>query len=70
MKPPLSILIKLLLQLAKKLDLRVVAEGVEQQSQQTFLTKAGCEIMPGDQLTQWLSTVHSFTENAPHVLSS
>ncbi|MBC8212721.1 MAG: EAL domain-containing protein [Gammaproteobacteria bacterium] len=54
-----------ILQLAKKLDLRVVAEGVEQHSQQTFLTEAGCEIMqgyhfvrpmPGNQLLQWLST--------------
>jgi diguanylate cyclase (GGDEF)-like protein/PAS domain S-box-containing protein len=61
--------IETLLQLAKKLELRVVAEGVEEQEQQQFLTDAGCEIMqgfhfvrpmPGAQLAQWLSAEHSF----------
>ena len=63
--------IQTLLQLAQKLELRVVAEGVEQHSQQKFLTNAGCEIMqgyhfvrpmPGDQLTKWLSADHSFAK--------
>ena len=63
--------IQTLLQLARKLELRVVAEGVEQHSQQKFLTNAGCEIMqgyhfvrpmPGDQLTKWLSADHSFAK--------
>jgi diguanylate cyclase (GGDEF)-like protein/PAS domain S-box-containing protein len=39
--------IQTLIQLAHKLRLRVVAEGVEQQDQQTFLTDAGCELMQG-----------------------
>lgn len=61
--------IQMLVQLAHKLELRVVAEGVEQRSQQIFLTDAGCEIMqgyhfvrpmPGDQLAKWLSADHSF----------
>jgi len=61
--------IQTLLVLAKKLELRVVAEGVEQRSQQTFLTDAGCEIMqgyrfvrpmPGDQLIKWFSADHCF----------
>jgi diguanylate cyclase (GGDEF)-like protein/PAS domain S-box-containing protein len=61
--------IQTLLLLARKLDLRVVAEGVEGQEQQTFLTDAGCEIMqgfhfvrpmPGEQLAQWLSADHRF----------
>jgi len=61
--------IQTLLDLAKKLELRVVAEGVEQQSQQAFLTSAGCEIMqgyhfvrpmPGDKLMEWLSADHNF----------
>ena len=56
-------------ELAQKLELRVVAEGVEEQEQQQFLTNAGCEIMqgfhfvrpmPGAQLAQWLSADHSF----------
>jgi diguanylate cyclase (GGDEF)-like protein/PAS domain S-box-containing protein len=60
--------IRTLLQLAQKLDLRVVAEGVEQHSQQIFLANAGCEIMqgyhfvrpmPGDQLTRWLAADHN-----------
>ena len=62
--------IQTLLQLARKFELRVVAEGVEQSSQQTFLTDAGCEIMqgyhfvrpmPGDQLMKWFSADHRFT---------
>ena len=62
--------IQSLLQRAKKLELRVVAEGVEEHSQQAFLAKAGCEIMqgyqfvrpmPSDQLTKWLSADHGFT---------
>jgi predicted signal transduction protein with EAL and GGDEF domain len=65
-------IIHTLLQLGKKLDLRVVAEGVELQSQQAFLSKAGCEIMqgfhfvrpmPGDQLTNWILDDHRFTAN-------
>jgi len=61
--------IQTLLQLAGKLELRVIAEGVEQRSQQAFLTDAGCEIMqgyhfvrpmPGDQLITWFSAGHSF----------
>ncbi|MDB5581172.1 MAG: hypothetical protein JWR80_6348 [Bradyrhizobium sp.] len=56
--------IRTLLQLAKKLNLRVVAEGVEQSSQEKFLVEAGCEIMQGyhfvrpmngDELAKWLS---------------
>ena len=56
-----------MLQLARRLKLRVVAEGVEQQDQQTFLANAGCEIMQGyhfvrpmagDQLLKWLSPNH------------
>jgi EAL domain-containing protein (putative c-di-GMP-specific phosphodiesterase class I) len=62
--------IQTLLQLARKFELRVVAEGVEQSSQQTFLTDAGCEIMqgyhfvrpmPDDQLMKWFSADHRFT---------
>ena len=62
--------IQTLLQLARKFELRVVAEGVEQPSQQTFLTDAGCEIMqgyhfvrpmPDDQLMKWFSADHRFT---------
>ncbi len=61
--------IQTLLQLAQRLELRVVAEGVEEHSQQEFLTSAGCEIMqgyhfvrpmPGDQLSTWLTADHSF----------
>jgi diguanylate cyclase (GGDEF)-like protein/PAS domain S-box-containing protein len=64
-------IIHTLLQLGKKLELRVVAEGVELQSQQRFLSKAGCEIMqgyhfvrpmPGDQLSQWILDDHKFKE--------
>jgi diguanylate cyclase (GGDEF)-like protein/PAS domain S-box-containing protein len=56
--------IQTLIQLARKLNLRVVAEGVERYSQQAFLTDAGCEIMQGyhfvrpmpvDQLIEWFS---------------
>jgi diguanylate cyclase (GGDEF)-like protein/PAS domain S-box-containing protein len=68
--------IQTLLQLAKKLELRVVAEGVEEHGQQAFLARAGCEIMqgyhfvrpmPGDQLAKWLSADHGFAskEAAP-----
>jgi len=61
--------IQTILHLARKLDLRVVAEEVEQPIQQVFLAKAGCEIMqgshfvrpmPGEQLAQWLSAGHGF----------
>jgi EAL domain-containing protein (putative c-di-GMP-specific phosphodiesterase class I) len=64
--------IQTLLQLAKKLELRVVAEGVEQHSQQIFLTNAGCEIMqgyhfvrpmPGEQLAKWFSADHNFAKS-------
>lgn len=63
--------IQTLLQLAQKLEIRVVAEGVEQLNQQVFLTNAGCEVMQGyhfvrpmpeDQLTEWLSVDHNFVE--------
>jgi diguanylate cyclase (GGDEF)-like protein/PAS domain S-box-containing protein len=39
--------IRSLLELASKLNLRVVAEGVEQQAQQDFLSGAGCDLMQG-----------------------
>jgi EAL domain-containing protein (putative c-di-GMP-specific phosphodiesterase class I) len=59
--------IRTLLQLARKLKIRVVAEGVEQQDQQAFLADAGCELMqgyhfvrpmPGDKLLEWLAPDH------------
>lgn len=40
-------IIKSLIELARKLGLRVVAEGVEQQDQQSFLAGVGCEFMQG-----------------------
>lgn len=57
--------IQSLLDLSRKLKLHVVAEGIEEQYQQTFLTAAGCELMqgfhfarpmPNDQLLSWLSS--------------
>jgi diguanylate cyclase len=57
--------IQSLLELAQKLKLRVVAEGVEERNQQMFLTHVGCELMqgfyfvrpmPGNQLRSWLSS--------------
>ena len=39
--------IRSLLELAGKLNLRVVAEGVEQQAQQDFLSGVGCDLMQG-----------------------
>jgi diguanylate cyclase (GGDEF)-like protein/PAS domain S-box-containing protein len=57
--------IQSLLELAQRLKLRVVAEGVEERSQQMFLTHVGCELMqgfyfvrpmPGNQLRSWLSS--------------
>jgi len=39
--------IRSLIELAAGLKLRVVAEGVEQQSQQNFLAGAGCDLMQG-----------------------
>ena len=39
--------IRSLLELAGKLNLRVVAEGVEQQTQQDFLSGVGCDLMQG-----------------------
>jgi predicted signal transduction protein with EAL and GGDEF domain len=53
-----------LLQLGRRLDLRMVAEGVEDAEQQAFLEKAGCEFVQGfhlsrplsaDRLEQWLA---------------
>lgn len=69
--------IQSLLQLAHKLKLRVVAEGVEQRSQEVFLAQAGCEIMqgyhfvrpmPGDQLGTWLASYHSFARKDSHAV--
>ena len=40
-------MIRSLLELTARLKLRVVAEGVEQQSQQNFLAGAGCDLMQG-----------------------
>jgi EAL domain-containing protein (putative c-di-GMP-specific phosphodiesterase class I) len=57
--------IQSLLELAQRLKLRVVAEGVEERNQQVFLTHIGCELMqgfhfvrpmPGNQLRNWLSS--------------
>lgn len=51
------------LELARKLGLRVIAEGIEEPEQQSFLTVAGCELMQGfylmrplaaSQLGDWL----------------
>lgn len=70
--------IQTLLQLARKLKLRVVAEGVEQQDQQAFLTDAGCELMQGyhfvrpmagGELLEWLST-HSRAPARERALSA
>jgi diguanylate cyclase (GGDEF)-like protein/PAS domain S-box-containing protein len=53
-----------LLQLGRHLDLRMIAEGVEDAEQQAFLEKAGCEFvqgfhlsrpLPADHLEQWLA---------------
>jgi diguanylate cyclase (GGDEF)-like protein/PAS domain S-box-containing protein len=58
-------LIRTLLGLATRLKLRVVAEGVEQPNQQTFLSAIGCDLMqgyrfvrpmPGDMLPDWLAS--------------
>jgi diguanylate cyclase (GGDEF)-like protein/PAS domain S-box-containing protein len=58
-------LIRTLLGLAARLKLRVVAEGVEQPNQQTFLSAIGCDLMqgyrfvrpmPGDMLPDWLAS--------------
>ncbi len=57
--------IRSLLELAQRLKLRIVAEGVEEQRQQMFLTDVGCELMqgfhfarpmPGAQLCNWLAS--------------
>lgn len=57
--------IRSLLELAHKLGLRVVAEGVERRGQQAFLSDAGCELlqgfrfarpMPDEKLRPWLSS--------------
>ena len=40
-------IIKSLLELSRKLGLRVVAEGVEQHDQRSFLSDVGCEFMQG-----------------------
>jgi diguanylate cyclase (GGDEF)-like protein/PAS domain S-box-containing protein len=67
--------VQMVLQLAHKLHLRVVAEGVDQPGQQVFLAKAGCEIMqgshfvrpmPSEQLEKWLSTDHGFANMVPN----
>lgn len=59
--------IQSLLELAHKLGLNVVAEGVEQQSQKVFLADAGCTLMQGfyfkrpvasHQLNRWLAANH------------
>lgn len=56
--------IQSVLELARKLALRVVAEGIEEPEQQQFLAAAGCELMQGfylvaplcgDQFEGWLS---------------
>ncbi len=47
--------IRSLLQLAARLKLRVVAEGVEQQGQQNFLAGAGCDLMQGFHLVRPMS---------------
>jgi EAL domain-containing protein (putative c-di-GMP-specific phosphodiesterase class I) len=47
--------IRSLLELAARLKLRVVAEGVEQQSQQNFLARAGCDLMQGFHLVRPMS---------------
>jgi diguanylate cyclase (GGDEF)-like protein/PAS domain S-box-containing protein len=47
--------IRSLLELAARLKLRVVAEGVEQQSQQNFLVGAGCDLMQGFHLVRPMS---------------
>lgn len=56
--------IQSVLELARKLALRVVAEGIEEPEQQQFLAAAGCELMQGfylvaplcgDQFDGWLS---------------
>lgn len=39
--------IQSVLELAQKLGLRVIAEGIEEPEQQSFLTVAGCELMQG-----------------------
>ena len=58
-------IIRSLLELAAKLKLRVVAEGVETQDQQTFLEDVGCDVMqgfhlvrpmPGNELPDWLAS--------------
>jgi diguanylate cyclase (GGDEF)-like protein/PAS domain S-box-containing protein len=58
-------LIRTLLGLAARLKLHVVAEGVEQPNQQTFLSAIGCDLMqgyrfvrpmPGDMLPDWLAS--------------
>ncbi|WP_137935663.1 EAL domain-containing protein [Ramlibacter sp. 2FC] len=60
--------IQSLLELAHKLGLSVVAEGVEQRLQKTFLADAGCRLMQGfyfkrplasHQLNQWLAANHA-----------
>lgn len=60
---PSEEVIRSLLELAARLKLRVVAEGVEQQSQQNFLAGAGCDLMQrfhfvrpsGAALPDWLA---------------
>jgi diguanylate cyclase (GGDEF)-like protein/PAS domain S-box-containing protein len=56
--------IQSVLDLARKLKLHVVADGVEQQSQKAFLSQIGCELMQGqhfarllsgDELREWLA---------------
>jgi len=58
-------LIRTLLALAERLKLRIVAEGVEHEDQQQFLSALGCELMqgyrfvrpmPGDMLPDWLAS--------------
>lgn len=55
--------VRSILDMAKRLHLRVIAEGVEDEAQQSFLLNAGCDLiqgffigrpMPGDQLHRWL----------------
>jgi predicted signal transduction protein with EAL and GGDEF domain len=55
--------IRSVLELSRKLNLHVVAEGIENVDQQGFLTRVGCKLMqgyhlarpmPGEQLERWL----------------